>query len=472
MKGTRYLHAETEVTAGRCSVSFTRPLTGSKMAAMKQAMVLHPEHLALLLSRPSRGAVSPRAPRNRKGPNVKKPEVLTSQNDVKAGRFASGVRRLAAAMAVAIVLCSGCRQSPEDALYDRALLDKTGAAAKEYLTRHPEGNKAWRVAETLDHFEYHAALESKTLEGYVAYLRGNSPRIGQSRMRERLRILLFLPGVSKEEPADPRSALERYLELEPSGEFAANARAALDNIAWLDAYHADTEAAYVSYLSRCPLGKYCEEAASNLRRKEAAIPYVNLGMTRAEVQRKLGTPAAVRQLYQGVSGVAQYGYFFCLEYPDLGITCNVRRTQQLEKVFSISFNENYSGTFRGVRIGMTKEQVTSVMGEPRGREQKPNRFEYLAGGITGPRSGWVITFKEDLPGDTDHGDLIIRITGGFIPGYRVRWSESHPVLDGDAWGIVLSGERLNVTRNAGEDCVIGISSFDDTIRGSFLVAPR
>ncbi len=349
--------------------------------------------------------------------------------------------------------------------------DKTGEAARDYLARYPQGKHAERALGILESLAYADAGKRDTLEAYLKHLETYPRGPNAWLVRKDLRRLLFGEGSSGKVPGDPREALSRYLAAAPNGEYVGQARAAIDSIDWLEAYLADTEASYGSYLSLHPDGMYGDEARGHIRSK-GPTPPLRIGMSRAEVEKALGPCAVETDLYRDVREAVRYGRYARLEYPTLGICCCVRQTAEWEKVYSLAFDERYSGDCRGVRISMTRDEVTALLGVTTPRQgASEHTLEYLDRKRPGDfRSGFYVTLSGEHHRGDEYRDVTVSTDQSLLDSHLVRHQAGLRSLDPGGWRTVLTGRRLVVARSFGKDRVIRLSLFDEEIHGPFAVA--
>lgn len=367
-----------------------------------------------------------------------------------------------------LTLISGCGNNPEELLWKKALHDTTGIFLEEYKTLYPNGRHIKECDIKLELKAYSYADKTETLESFIDYL-DKYPKSGNThQIKSKLYKLLFTQDDNINLNLDPRVLLTKYLILKPNGEYAEQAKNAIDNVFWLETCIINTHDAYLNYANIMANGMYYEEAGKKLKKYNVNKLY--LGMTPVEIEDIFFIPFEKEQMYAGVKNISNFGNFYIMKYPNLGISCKVRKHNNFEKVFSLSFNEEFSGSYNNMKIGMLKEDVIKILDTSKINNTNDFEIFYKDEDKNNSKSGLYIRFCH-YENDGSFEDIRISADKHSYKTYLVKNNKGLLNFDSACLELILSGKKLYVKRNIIKNSVMEITHSDDDMRGNFFILP-
>ena len=379
-----------------------------------------------------------------------------------------------------LLLLAGCGPGPEERLMEQAQRDPGGEAARTYVTRFPQGARAEAFRKAITYRQHQDAIDQAATSGSIqpllTYLQGNPQSIFRPQIENTLKNMLFekrsfhgRKATYKPEPHDPRPMLSEYLMACPKGVWATQARAAQDNLNWIEANLANTTTAYMNLQN--PGGSYGQEVRARISVMET-LPQLKPGMSAQELEQLLGPPDERKRLYPGAN-THSFGQFYTAHYPRHGIVCSIRKTRSWEKVFSIRLSDPFMAPYQGVRLGMTREELLAVC------DPLPPKKNHIAEEYVSKRTHATlqITWSGRYPGAGSYRDLFVSTQDQarrMSLSKAVHIPNHNGVLPQDLRIILvpLSGKKLQIKRCYGQDRVEVLVHSDRDLHGPFFVVPR
>jgi len=392
----------------------------------------------------------------------------------------NGCKIFASIVLIALLVAFGCADDPEKTLRKAAEKDPYGPAAKEYIARYPDGERAQYFKDNFNSRAYTQAIETaartNTIDPLVKYLdeypSGNNAYDIDSTLKNMLfekRPFTFFGGRYDPTEEDPRIMLNRYLALSPNGIYADRATAAIDNLNWLEANLINTNISYINYLAKGEA--YSDQARRRLQAMEE-MPELKPGITVSEVEDLLGPPAKKTTLYPGAD-TSDFGKFYSMHYPDHGIRCDVRKTKKWEKVFSFTITDPYMSSYQGIKIGMTRDELLSVC--DRLPQKEDTHYELFS-----PKDRYYkiqITWSGRYPSPAEYRDLYVATDEesakyGKMSSSLVKYNNGKLPMDIKSLAYPLSGQTIYIKRAYGTERVEQIIHTDMDLHGPFFTMPR
>ncbi len=385
------------------------------------------------------------------------------------------------ALIVITAMVWGCGESAEERrleeerLIDEVVILKSIAAAKEYINRYPDGEKADFCKNIINEdAAFSNASNAGTLEPLIKYLDMYPSGFHAEEANESIQQIMFSIGDRDIAITEQKKILEDYLRLAPDGKFSARAASAIDNIRWLETCCQDNAVAYINYMGKG--GKYDTDASLRIKEKDGRpeLQELRLGMTADEVEKILGPHLYESRLFSDVGGISQYGSFYAMKYPEAGVHCHVRNHSGRKLVYELHLYEPFSSFYNGINIGMPLEKIRGMFPEATTETSLSDKKAYLFKGnqrtlyVGLSRSPGISTPPRYLRVTTDKGQL-------YFPQYSYNASRALPYIDGtlmlNRWNAdrVLSGKKLYARMNYEKDSVISIHNTSDSLRGGFMI---